>query len=65
MIERWLQITCDGCGDTEPATVMDITTKEFRSECKKKYGWKNYGKLDYCPKCIENGKAKKRCTDML
>lgn len=56
MIESYLQITCDGCGVVEPDSVPYTTYKVFRQEMRK-YGWRNYGKLDYCSICVANSKA--------
>jgi hypothetical protein len=58
MIEKWLQITCDGCGETETNSFPNETNKTFR-EFMAQYGWKSIGKLDYCRKCnqLKKGKA--------
>lgn len=63
MIEKWLQYTCDGCGETEQSGTPNITAKEIRAELYSGYGWRNYGKLDYCPYCVEKGNAKNRVEE--
>lgn len=32
MIERWLQVTCDYCGETETSTSPDQTATEFLAD---------------------------------
>ena len=59
MIEAYLQITCDGCGNVEPDGVPNTTYKALRQEMRG-YGWCSYGQLDYCSKCVANEKAKRR-----
>lgn len=59
MIEKWLQYTCDGCGNTEASGDSNATAKEVRQEIRK-FGWRNYGRLDYCKDCVESGLAKER-----
>lgn len=59
MIEQYLQITCDNCGDVNPSDTPNITAAKFRFEMKK-YGWRNYGKLDYCRKCVKLVISEKR-----
>lgn len=63
MLETWIQYTCDGCGETEFAPNPDATRKEVR-EYIQGYGWKHYGSLDYCRRCVANGNAKNRRKDM-
>lgn len=63
MLETAIQYTCDGCGDTEIFSRMNVTKGEVR-ESLKQLGWRSYGTLDYCKKCVENGNAKDRVTDM-
>ena len=63
MIEKWLQFTCDGCGATDYHPFPNETQAVVRSSLKKG-GWRSYGKLDYCAKCVKNGNAAKRVTDM-
>lgn len=59
MIESFLQIICDGCGETESDDVANSTYKALRKEMEK-YGWRNYGKLDYCRICVDIGKAEQQ-----
>lgn len=57
MQERITHISCDGCDD---AQYEDFgTAKEAREELSKA-GWVNCGALDYCPKCKNTARAKKR-----
>lgn len=59
MIEKWLQYTCDGCGETEQSADPNATAKAVRQEIRK-FGWKNHGRLDYCKSCVELGLAAER-----
>jgi len=59
MIEKWLQYTCDGCGETEQCGDPNATAKEVRKHIKQ-YGWKNIGRLDYCQACVDSGLARDR-----
>lgn len=63
MLETSIQWTCDGCGETEVWHEMNVPKKEVRAELKKS-GWQSFGMLDYCPKCVKNGNARRRITDM-
>lgn len=63
MIETSLQYTCDGCGETEVYHNMNAPKYECR-EFLASMGWKSFGSLDYCKKCVGNGNAKRRETDM-
>jgi len=63
VIETWLQWTCDGCGDTEHHAQPNVSKSAVREYLKGR-GWRNYGSLDYCPKCVQNGNASRRETDM-
>lgn len=63
MLETSIQWTCDGCGKTDVWDELDVSKKEVRAELKKA-GWRSYGSLDYCKKCVDNGNAKRRETDM-
>lgn len=47
MIERWLQVTCDGCGDTGFAVAPDATASEARRDTKMK---RRLG-MDLCQRC--------------
>lgn len=59
MIEKWLQYTCDACGETEQAAAPNESARECRQRIKG-YGWANFGRLDYCPNCVAAGYAKER-----
>lgn len=63
MLETWIQWTCDGCGETENHPAPNVTKAEVR-ESLKNFGWRSIGVLDFCPKCVKNGNAKRRETDM-
>lgn len=63
MIETTLQYTCDGCGETEVYAHMNTPKHECR-EFLRQRGWRSYGVLDYCPRCVANGNARRRETDM-
>lgn len=47
MVESYLQITCDGCGDTQSSDIPNMTREKFRKELRR-FGWRNYGRFDYC-----------------
>ncbi len=59
VIEKWLQYTCDGCGETETADAPNESVAECRRRIRE-YGWVNHGRLDYCPDCVKDGAAKRR-----
>jgi len=63
MLETWTQWTCDGCGETENFPFPNATKREVRDSLRDG-GWKSYGQLDYCPKCVQSGAAKRRETGM-
>ena len=63
MLESSIQWTCDGCGETEVWHEMNVTKQEVRAQLREG-GWRSYGVLDYCPKCVKNGNARRRETDM-
>lgn len=63
MLETTIQYTCDGCGETEVHFEMNVPKHEVRAYLKT-MGWRSYGALDYCKKCVANGNAKRRETDM-
>jgi hypothetical protein len=50
MMERWLQITCDGCGETECNTMPNETVDSFRREMRVS-GWRKTGRFDFCGRC--------------
>jgi hypothetical protein len=58
MIEMWPQYTCNGCGETDTLG-CEQSRKEIR-EWLATFGWKHYGRFDYCKECVANGKAKAR-----
>ena len=71
MIETWLQISCDGCGNTlagdkcnHYAPNPDLTKTEYRAHLKSK-GWRCVGRNDYCPDCVSKDvhRAGKSCFD--
>lgn len=61
MIETWQQYTCEACGDTEYYPEPNATRKDVRADLRKG-GWRSFGTLDYCPKCVKQGYAKQRIT---
>jgi len=64
MIETWHQWTCNGCGATENTDTPCMTIAQVRAQLKAD-GWQHVkGDLDYCPRCVANGNARKRVTDM-
>lgn len=63
MLESWIQYTCDGFGETESFPNPDTTRSDVR-ESLKTGGWRSHGVLDYCPRCVKNGNARRRETDM-
>lgn len=64
MIETWHQWTCNGCGVTENTAFPNLTKADVRGDLKAQ-GWKHFpGDLDYCPKCVKSGSAKRRETSM-
>lgn len=64
MIETWHQWTCDGCGTTENTDTPNMSKAEVYALLKS-YGWRHYpNNLDYCSRCIKNGNAIRRETDM-
>lgn len=63
MVETWIQWTCDGCGETEYHGESNARKTEVRQHLKD-HGWRSFGPLDYCPKCIKKGNAARRETDM-
>lgn len=59
MIEKWLQYTCDGCGETDQSGEPNESARDVRTRLKG-YGWQNFGRLDYCPDCVQRGLAAER-----
>ena len=59
-MERWLQITCDGCGETECNTAPNETVASFRLEMHHQYRWRKVGRFDYCGRCVKDGTAARR-----
>ena len=53
MIERWLQITCDDCGETDNATMPNMTVAEFLRDSGKpgRRMWVRVGAKHYCRNC--------------
>jgi len=60
VIEKWLQYTCDGCGETEQSGNPNESARDVRARIKEQYGWRNVGRLDYCPECVKRGLAAQR-----
>ena len=61
MIESWLQTSCDGCDDRDPAWAeLPNTTRAELRNALHKGGWRSFGKLDYCPTCVKLGRHLKR-----
>ena len=52
MIERYIEITCDVCGEIEWSP-SNVGLVEFRRDFIA--GWKRKGALDMCPGCIRAG----------
>lgn len=64
MIEVWHQWTCDGCGETETYPMPNTALVDVRKYLKDG-GWQcKSGGLDYCSRCVKNGKAKRNDTSM-
>jgi hypothetical protein len=51
VIEKWLEITCDGCGYTETSTESGQSVASFRKEMKAMFGWSFRKGCDYCGGC--------------
>ena len=51
MIERYIEITYDACGEIEWSGANE-TLREFKAALIR--GWKLRGQKALCPKCIEN-----------
>jgi hypothetical protein len=58
MMERWLQISCDGCGATECNTSPNQSASDFRWE-QSHSGWRKRGRRDYCGQCVKDGTARR------
>jgi hypothetical protein len=52
MIERYIQITCDGCGEIEWSPA-DVGMAEFKAEFIP--SWKHRARKSLCPECVRNG----------
>ena len=65
MLEKWVQITCDGCGETTDDGDPHGTGKKFRKYLKDSCGWVSFGRLDYCPTCIKFGRDKTKSEEMV
>ena len=64
MIETWFQWTCNGCGEAENYPMPSVPKSEVREYLEKR-GWQHFpGDLDYCPRCVKNGTAKRHDTSM-
>jgi hypothetical protein len=56
VMERWIQITCDRCGETANSTIPDLTFAEFRKELGQAFAVRD--KRDLCKGCddaVKNG----------
>ena len=53
MIERWLQITCDVCGETDNSPAPNMTVAEFMCSAGKlgRRLWVRVGSNHYCRSC--------------
>ena len=49
VIERWLQITCDGCGETDNSTFPNCTVQDLLTSS----GFVVRGKRHLCRSCIK------------
>ena len=58
MIEKWLQITCDECGETDNSTSPNMTIEEFLLELKP--GFVKRGSRHLCGWCAQPVKKEKR-----
>jgi hypothetical protein len=47
VIERWIQLTCDRCGETDHVGISNITIREARAET----GIERIKGYDICLKC--------------
>lgn len=64
MIETWFQWTCNGCGETEFFPFPCASKSEVREQLKAG-GWQHFpGDIDYCPRCVKSGAAKRRDKSM-
>lgn len=53
MIERWLQITCDHCGEVDNSTAPNMTIVEFLDDLSVS-SWRRVGKQHACsPDCAK------------
>jgi hypothetical protein len=59
MIEKWWQVTCDGCGEPDNACTPNLTLAEFREELKLQY-WKVKKGKEFCAACVHRMKSKRR-----
>lgn len=52
MIERYIQISCDACGETDWSQANE-TMREFKAACIPE--WKLRGRKALCPECVRRG----------
>lgn len=52
MIEKYIEITCDGCGEIEWSPA-NVPMSEFKTDYIP--SWKHRGAKDLCPKCVDRG----------
>lgn len=61
MIERWLQITCDCCGETDNSTAPSMTIVEFMADISPP--WHRVGAKHACSKdCADALRATRGAT---
>lgn len=49
MIERWLQVTCDHCGETDNSVAPNMTVAEFMRDLRVST-WRRVGNQHACSK---------------
>lgn len=49
MIERWLQISCDVCDETDSSTTPNMTIAEFMTEVSRHF--RRFGRRHLCRSC--------------
>lgn len=59
MLETWIQWTCDGCEETETYPSPNATKQTVRAYLRQ-CGWRSFGSLDYCHRCVAKGIHRKR-----
>lgn len=59
MIEKWLQITCDECGETDTSTWPNLSVADFRKDLKEMGNWGRSKGRDLCGTYREQEKQEK------